>query len=341
MIRYLIRRLYLYSITVMLLLFLLFVISYQLPGSRYTILSGITQPTPAQQTQVNSLYQTDTNFILEFIAFVGQRLNLEFGVSMISQHAITSELLYTIPASLELGLVAMFIALLFAFPLGILSAISSQKVFKRSVIIVMLIGYSIPTFWFGILLSYNLGNTWNIFPVAGRLNLLYEIETITGFLLIDTLLDQHYYKWDALLDVLNHMLLPTCTLAIYPFTVMLRITHSTFKEIMAENYIKAAYARGLTSFQVIKNHAIQNAISPILNNFSLLIGGFISYGVINEYIYDWPGFGQWLLNGIFQNDHTVILSGVFLISLTIITVSMVIDITTMLSNPVHRKQLYE
>jgi cationic peptide transport system permease protein len=341
MIRYLIRRLYLYSITIILLLFLLFVISYQLPGSRYTILSGLNNITALQQTKLEALYQTDSNVFFEFIAFVGQRLNLEFGVSMISQNSITAELMQTIPASLELGLFAMFIALLFALPLGIISAISTDKTFKRSVIIVMLIGYSIPTFWFGILLSYNLGNTWNILPVAGRLNLLYNIETITGFLLIDTMLDQHYYKWDALLDVLNHMFLPTCTLAIYPFTIMLRITHSTFKEIMAENYIKAAYSRGLTSFQVIKNHAIQNAIAPILNNFSLLIGGFISYGIINEYIYGWPGFGQWLLNGIFQRDHTVILSGVLIISLTIITVSIVIDITTMLSNPVQRKKLYE
>ena len=340
MINYFIRESYLLIVTIVLLLLVLFLMTYQFPVPHYVSLTGIMDPTVQQLVLMKEYYLIGSGFFSEFLAFVSLRLNGEMGLSMTSQSNIAQELAQVIPASTELGFCALLLALTLGTPLGIFAALSRKKWFKESTIFFTLSVYSIPIFWFGILLSLYLGIYANILPVSGRINLLYDIPHSTGFLLIDILLSDVPYKWDAFSDAIQHIILPACMLAIYPFAIMARITYSSMTEVMNTNYIQATQARGLSTFKIVFNHALPNAMLPVIRQFSLMLGGFFTYGIINEVIFSWPGIGHWLILGIFQRDYTVIQSGVLMISLFIVCASFVIDMIYMLTNPLSRKELY-
>ncbi|MCZ4339582.1 ABC transporter permease subunit [Shewanella colwelliana] len=340
MIRYLIRRLNLFLATSLILFIVMFIAVSKFPVDRIAALTGIQQPTAQQVTRITQDYRLNDGQISQFIAYLQQRLNGELGVSSTSQNLILDELTAVLPASFELGFFAGLIAVLFGIPLGVLASLSTNKITQHSIMAITLTGYSIPVFWLGLTLSLWFGVQLGWLPISGQINLLYEIDSITGFLLIDTLLSDSKYALSAFLDALQHIILPAVTLAVLPFTVVVRITRSAMMTIMEETYIKAAEARGLHTSTIVLRHALPNAFIPVLKNLGLMLGAFASYAMVVEVIFSWPGVGAWLVSGIYQRDYTVIQGGILSVALIIIFLSILIEIMHTALNPISRKELY-
>ncbi|QQX78847.1 ABC transporter permease [Shewanella sp. KX20019] len=338
--RYLLRRLNLFLATSLVLIGVLFIATSYFPVEQQYALTGIESPTTEQLVLSRSEYQLDSNQFRQFLAYTQQRVSGNLGVSITSQKPVIDELSQVLPASFELAIVAGILAMCLGVPLGILASLSKNKITQHSIMAITLTGYSIPVFWLGLSLSLWFGVELGWLPISGRINLLYEIEPTTGFMLIDTLLTQSIYRTSAFLDAVQHIVLPAITLAVLPFTVVVRITRSAMLHIMNEPYIRAAEARGLHTGTIVLRHALPNALIPVLKNMGLMLGTFASYAMIVEVIFSWPGVGSWLVSGIYQRDYTVIQGGVLGVALIIIFFSIFIDVLHNAFNPITRKEIY-
>ncbi|QYK02628.1 ABC transporter permease [Shewanella psychrotolerans] len=340
MIRYLIRRLNLFLATSLILFIVMFIAMTKFPVERTLALTGIQSPSATDVITMTKDYHLDGNQISQFIAYMQQRLSGNLGISLTSQNPVIDELSAVLPASFELGFVAGFIALFFGIPLGVLASLSNNKITQHTIMAITLTGYSIPVFWLGLSLSLWFGVRLGWLPISGQINLLYEIKSVTGFLLIDSLLSNSQYAMSAFIDALLHIILPAVTLAVLPFTVVVRITRSAMISIMEKTYIKAAEARGLHTSTIVLRHALPNAFIPVLKNLGLMLGAFASYAIVVEVIFSWPGVGAWLVSGIYQRDYTVIQGGILAVALIIIFLSILIEVMHTALNPISRKELY-
>ncbi|GIU24342.1 ABC transporter permease [Shewanella schlegeliana] len=338
--RYLLRRLNLFLATSFVLIAVLFITTSYFPTSKVVALTGITEPTAEQLQNIETTYQLNGNQLEQFFAYAKARLSGDLGVSITSQRPVIEELTQALPASFELAIVSGLIAVLLGVPLGVFASLSKNKVTQHSIMAITLTGYSIPVFWLGLTLSLWFGVKLGWLPVSGRLNQLYEVEPVTGFMLTDTILWESVYRFSAFKDALFHIILPSITLAVLPFTVVVRITRAAMLNIMEQPYIKAAEARGLHTSTIVLRHALPNALIPVLKNMGLMLGTFASYAMIVEVIFSWPGVGSWLVSGIYQRDYTVIQGGVLGVALTIIFLSILIEVIHNAYNPLSRKELY-
>ena len=338
--RYLVRRLNLFIATTIALITVLFITTGHFPVERPYALSGIAAPTSTQLQNITDNYQLNGNQLQQFIAYAQTRLSGDLGLSVTSQRPVIEESTQALPASFELAIVAGLIAVLFGVPLGVLASLSKNKVTQHSIMAITLTGYSIPVFWLGLTLSLWFGVELGWLPVSGRINLLYEIEPVTGFMLIDTLLSDSIYRVSAFKDAVFHIILPSITLAVLPFTVVVRITRAAMLTIMEQPYIKAAEARGLHTGTIVLRHALPNALIPVLKNMGLMLGTFASYAMIVEVIFSRQGVGSWLVSGIYQRDYTVIQGGVLGVALIIIFFSILIEVLHTAYNPLSRKEIY-
>ncbi|GIU10502.1 MULTISPECIES: ABC transporter permease [unclassified Shewanella] len=338
--RYLLRRLNLFIATSFVLIAVLFVTTGYFPTNKTVALTGISNPTPEQLHSIEETYQLNESQLEQFFAYTKTRLSGDLGLSVTSQRPVIEELTQALPASFELAIVSGLIAVLLGVPLGVFASLSKNKVTQHSIMAITLTGYSIPVFWLGLTLSLWFGVKLGWLPVSGRINLLYEIEPVTGFMLVDTLLWDSIYRFSAFKDALFHIILPSITLAVLPFTVVVRITRAAMLNIMELPYIKAAEARGLHTSTIVLRHALPNALIPVLKNMGLMLGTFASYAMIVEVIFSWPGVGSWLVSGIYQRDYTVIQGGVLGVALTIIFLSILIEVIHNAYNPLSRKEIY-
>lgn len=338
--RYFLRRVILFAATSMLMIAVLFIATNLFPVEKSYALSGIQFPTPTQQQVLTRDYQLDSHSLYQFTAYLTERLSGNLGISSNSQQSVADELLNVLPASFELSLFAGFLALCFGIPLGVIAASTKSKALEVSILAMTLTGYSVPVFWLGLSLSLWFGVNLGWLPISGQINLLYEIEPVTGFMLLDTLLSDSVFRMAAFNDALLHLILPAVTLAILPFTSVIRITRQAMQDVMTQTYIQAAEARGLSSWKILLRHALPNALIPVLKSFGLMLGSFASYAIVVEVIFAWPGVGAWLVSGIYQRDYTVIQGGILAVSLLIIFLSIVIDLIYTAINPMSKKELY-
>ncbi|RTR34332.1 ABC transporter permease subunit [Shewanella atlantica] len=340
MAQYLLRRLNLFLATSFVLFIVLFIVTSHFPVEKSFALTGLHSPNAQQLEQIEADYSLNDGQFSQFISYLQQRLSGNLGISATSQRPVIDELASVLPASFELAAVAAMLALTMGIPLGVLASLSRHKITQHTIMAITLTGYSIPVFWLGLTLSLWFGVQLGWLPISGQLNLLYEIEPITGFVLIDTLLSDSPYSTSAFIDALLHIILPAITLAVLPFTVVVRITQAAIISIMDQTYIKAAEARGLHTSRVVLRHALPNALIPVLKNLGLMLGSFASYAMVVEVIFAWPGVGAWLVSGIYQRDYTVIQGGVLAVALIIIFISIMIEVLHTAINPLSRKELY-
>jgi len=337
---YLLRRFNLFLATSLLMLIILFYVTAMFPVDRAFALTGIQNPSAIEAMQIIKDYRLDQSEFSQFLAFVDQRLSGNLGISVTSQQPVAKELAVVMPASFELAAFAAMLALVLGIPLGVLASLNQHKLTQHTIMAITLTGYSIPVFWLGLSLSLWFGVELGWLPISGQINLLYEIKPVTGFMLIDTLLSNSEYRIPAFKDALSHIVLPGITLAILPFTVVVRITRAAMMNVMNQTFIRAAEARGLATGTIIIRHALPNALIPLLKHLGLMLGAFASYAIVVEVIFSWPGVGSWLVSGIYQRDYTVILGGILAVSVLIIFLSILIEVVHTASNPLSRKELY-
>jgi dipeptide transport system permease protein len=195
---------------------------------------------------------------------------------------------------------------------------------------VSLTGYSMPIFWWGLLLILLFSVQLDLTPVSGRVDLLYYIEPVTGFLLIDSLLSD---QEGAFRSALAHLILPTIVLGTVPLAVIARMTRSAMLEVLGEDYIRTARAKGLPPIWVVGAHALRNALIPVVTVIGLQVAALFTGAILTETIFSWPGVGKWLVEAISRRDYPVLQGGALLIGSLVMAVNLFVDLLYGLINP--------
>lgn len=334
------RRLNLFFFTILALTLLSFSLSFLFPGDPLINLSGQINATPEELLVLSEKYQTNASLFTQYLAYLKHIINGDFGISMASQSVISTEILNLLPATIELSLVALFIAMVIGIPLGFLAAIKHRKPADNIILSVAMIGYSIPVFWLGLLaiLVFSIELGW--LPSAGQISLLFEIPQVTGIKLIDIVLSNNPYKWQAFADASAHIILPAFVIAITPATIFIRLARTAMLEVLETSYIRAAKAKGLSFNQIIFRHAIRNSLIMIIRHVGLQLANLITIAMITEVIFSWPGIGRWLIESIYQRDYTAISSGLLVLSSFIFIVHILTDFVYAALNPLARSIKY-
>ena len=330
------RRLNLFFFTMLLLTILSFSLSFLFPGDALLNVSGQINATPEQILILSESYKADSSILTQYFSYLKHILNGDLGLSMSSQSPISSEIGDLLPATIELSMVALFLAMIIGIPLGFIAAIKHNKSTDNIILSIAMIGYSIPVFWLGLLAILIFSITLPWLPSAGQISLLFEIKHVTGIQLIDILLSDNTYKWQAFQNASAHIILPACVIAMAPGTIFIRLARSSMLEVLETSYIRAASAKGLTFNQIIVNHAIRNSLVKIIRHVGLQFANLVTLAMITEVIFSWPGIGRWLIDSIYQRDYTAIQSGLLVLSCFIFIVHILTDFIYAALNPIAR-----
>jgi len=330
------RRLNLFIFTFIILTVLSFSLSFLFPGDPLVNLTGQVNATPEQRAVLIEAYQHNSNIFKQYWAYLTHLFNGELGISIASHLPISSEIVNLLPATIELSVVALLIAMAIGIPIGFIAAVNYEKVTDSTILFISMFGYSIPIFWLGLLavLIFSIQLGW--LPSAGRLSLVYEIEPVTGIQFFDILMSKSEYKWQAFQDATLHIIMPACVVAIAPMTIFIRLARTAMIEVLESSYITAAKAKGLTFWQIIRRHAIRNALVNVIRHIGLQFANLVTLAMVTEVIFSWPGIGRWLIESIFQRDYTAIQGGLLALSSFIFIVHIVTDFIYAALNPLAR-----
>ncbi len=335
MLRYIASRLLVLVPTVLGIVLLAFFLVRQLHGDAVEARSGERGITTEQLAERRHALGLDRPLYEQFGVYLGQLMQGDLGKSYVTQRPVIDEFMELFPATIELSVVAMIFAVVIGLPAGILAALTRGSILDHGVMGAALAGYSMPIFWWAILLIVLFSNILGLTPVSGRLDVLYYIEPTTGFMLIDTLLsDEPESFWSAL----RHLILPSVVLGTIPLAVIARMTRSAMLEVLGEDYIRTARAKGLSPFRVVWVHALRNALIPVITVIGLQVGTLLAGAVLTETIFSWPGVGKWLIDAIGRRDFPAVQGGILLIAVTIIAVNLAVDLLYGLINPRIRHQ---
>ncbi len=271
--------------------------------------------------------------------YIQQLMNLNLGYDIHGQ-PILDQILLVFPATLELVFFAMLISLFIGLPVGTLAGMRQGKLIDTIISFTSVVGFAVPIFWIALIFimffSLNLGIT----PVSGRYDLLYQIDHVTGFAVIDAFLSRGSYQGYALYSVLMHLILPSLVLAIAPTTEVIRLMRSSVSDVMKQNYIRAARIRGLSHYEIIVQHVLRNALPPIIPKVGVQLSTMLTYAIITESIFNWPGIGRWLLQALSHHDYIAIQAGVIVVATLVLVTNILSDLIGAMVNPLVRKQWY-
>ena len=337
---YILRRLGLFFFMILMLSVFTFSLAYLFPGDPLSNLSGIPSGNFAQHSELEDKYLYNSNYFMQYIAFLGRIFQGDWGLSFASGDSVFSHIVDLLPATLELSVYALIVSVVIGVPTGILGSGYHKRWPDKLINSVTMVGYSMPVFWLALLLIMVFSLKLGWFPMSGRMGLLYEIPASTGFILIDIALAGFPYKGMAFVDALRHLTLPTIVLAMYPTTVLVRFTRESMLKVMDQNFIKTARAKGLNRRQLIMHHALRNALLPVIKQIGLQFSTLITLAMITEVIFSWPGIGRWLIDSIYQRDFPAIQGGLMAVSLFVILASITAELTYTLFDPLSRNQAH-
>lgn len=304
------------------------------PGDPVMLLLGERGASPELYAEMKRNLGMDRPLVEQYFGFVSQALQGDLGISIHSKRPVIEEFLDRFPATVELGLIAMFWAVLAGIPLGILAAVKRNSPFDYLVMGGALVGYSMPIFWWGLVLILVFSVTLGWTPVSGRISVMYDIDPRTGFMLVDTWLSGE--GWASFKSALAHLILPAVVLGTIPLAAVARMTRSSLLEVLREDYIRTARAKGLSFYGVVVVHALRNALIPIITVVGLMVGAVLTGAILTETIFSWPGIGKWLVNSVTARDYPVIQGGVLLMAVVVISVNLVVDVLYQVVNPLMR-----
>ncbi len=307
-----------------------FALIHLIPGDPVTIMGGERGMTAGERAELEAMLGLDRPIWQQYFVYIGNVLQGDLGTSYVTRQPVMSEFMSLFPATIELTFCAAVFAVVVGLTLGILAAIKRGGLLDHTVMTISLTGYSMPIFWWGLLLillfSVNLGWT----PVSGRIDLVYWVDEVTGFMLIDTLLSD---EEGAFLSAVQHLILPSIVLGTIPMAVIARMTRSSMLEVLGEDYIRTARAKGLSKRKIIVKHALRNALIPVITVMGLQVGLLLGGAILTETIFAWPGVGKWLIESIGRRDYPVVQGGLLLIATIIILVNLLVDLMYGVVNP--------
>lgn len=331
MIKFIIRRVLLTLPTFVALMAVTFIAIRLVPGDPVEVRTGERGISPERLAYFRHELGLDQPLWKQFADYVWQLLHGNFGVSLSTNEKVLTEFFTLFPATLELALAGMLFAVIIGVPSGVVAAVKRGSIFDQALMGFAVTGFSMPIFWWGLLLIMLVSEGLGLTPVSGRIDMIqYYFEPVTGFMLIDSLLSD---QEGAFLSALHHLVLPMIVLGTVPLAVIARMTRSSMLEVLSEDYVRTARAKGLSEFRVISVHALRNALIPVVTVIGLQVGGLLAGAVLTETIFSWPGVGKWLIEAIGRRDYPALQGGILLISTLVIIVNVIVDVLYGAINP--------
>ena len=301
-----------------------------LPGDPVLLMAGERGLTEERYQALLKEFGYDRPLWQQYLDYLRDLLSGDFGQSLVTKKPVLTEFFALFPATVELSVCAMIIAVAIGIPAGVFAATRRGSFADQAIMGTALVGYSMPIFWWGLLLIIVFSGTLQWTPVSGRISLLYFFPQETGFMLIDSLLSG---QKGAFTSALRHIILPSVVLATIPLAVIARQTRSAMLEVLGEDYIRTARAKGMSPRRVVGLHALRNAMIPVITVIGLSVGTLLAGAILTETIFSWPGIGKWMVDSIFRRDYPVVQGGLLLIAGVVMIVNLIVDMTYGLINP--------
>ena len=330
MIRFVVQRVLLIIPTFLGAALLIFVLIHSIPGDPIQMMLGEKVIDPARKAAMMAQYGLDRPLWVQFLDYIWHVVQGDFGKSIVTKNPVLVDFFSLFPATIELSVCAMVFAIAVAIPAGVLAAEKRGSIYDHVLMDSALTGYSMPIFWWGLLLILLFSVQLNWTPVSGRIDLDYYFDGGTNFMLWDALVtDQE----GAFTSAVTHLILPAIVLGTIPLAVIARMTRSAMLEVLGEDYVRTARAKGLSRFRVVGVHALRNALIPVVTVIGLQVGTLMGGAILTENIFSWPGVGSWLVNSIYQRDYPSVQGGVLLIAAFVILINLSVDLVYGVLNP--------
>ncbi len=330
MLRFLGSRLAILIPTFLGVTFVAFAFIRLIPGDPILLMVGERGISPERHAQMMAQFGFDRPFLIQYLGFLANLLHGDLGRSIVTREPVLGEFFTLFPATVELSIAGMLVALLIGLPAGIVAAVKRGSILDHSVMGISLTGFSMPIFWWGLLLIILFSGILQWTPVSGRISLTYFVEAKSGFMLIDSLLSD---EKGAFRSALSHLILPAIVLGTVPLAVIARQTRSAMLEVLGEDYVRTARAKGLPPMRVVGVHALRNALIPVVTVVGLLVGTLFGGAILTETIFAWPGVGKWLVDSISRRDYPSVQGGIVLIASIVMLVNLCVDLLYGLINP--------
>jgi peptide/nickel transport system permease protein len=307
-----------------------FVISHMIPGDPARMMAGerASDETVAQMREALGL---DQPLHVQYLTYVGDLLQGDFGVSIRTQRPVMDDILRFFPATIELAVAALLFAIVLGIPLGVLSAVAKDRGIDHLTRTLSVTGISTPAFWLGLLLIYLFYGQLGILPGSGRIaGNMSPPPFVTGFYTVDSVIAG---DWAALRSALAHLILPALTLGFIHLGVVTRQIRSAMLEVLQEDYIRTAKASGLSRARIILDHGLRNALIPSVTMIGLAFGDLLYGAVLTETVFAWPGMGNYVVESIAALDFPAIMGFTVVASTAYVLLNLLVDLTYMFLDP--------
>jgi peptide/nickel transport system permease protein len=301
---------------------LVFSFIHLIPGDPAVVMLG-ERATPQRVAEVRAQLGLDKPLFQQYLIYAGKVVRGDFGTSILRGDPVLWDLVRRFPATVELACSAILIAVCIGIPMGIVSAVWRNSIFDGASRLVALTGVSMPIFWLGLMLAWFFGVMLGWFPTGFRLGTNVSLPVVTHFNLLDSLLAGN---GAALRSSLRHLVLPALALSTIPMAVIARMTRASLLEVMSQEYIRTAEAKGLPQRAVILRHAMRNALLPVMTITGLQVGRLLAGAILTETIFSWPGIGLWIFESIQARDYPIVQGATLFIATIFVTVNLITDV---------------
>jgi dipeptide transport system permease protein len=301
-----------------------------IPGDPIEIMVGERRLDPEAHAALMKQMGLDQPLPTQYAQYLGQLARGDLGKSLVTREPVLDEFKVLFPATVELAGAALLLALGLGLPLGVAAALKRGSWFDQLVMATATVGNSMPVFWWGLILIMTFSVGFELTPVSGRIGIEYDVPFVTGFMLIDAALSDEAGAWWS---AAQHLVLPAVVLGTIPMAVVARMTRSAMLEVLREDYMRTARAKGLSPTRVVLHHGLRNALIPIVTVLGLQVGSLLGGAVLTETIFSWPGIGKWLIDAIARRDYPVVQAGILISALIFIGVNLVVDLLYGVVNP--------
>ncbi|WP_300012469.1 ABC transporter permease [Pseudonocardia sp.] len=329
MLRFVLRRLLQVIPTLLLLSLLVFAWLRNLPGGPAVALLG-DRATPERVAELNRLYGLDQPIPLQYLQFLGRAVTGDFGTSSITGQPVLLEIARALPATVELSVAALVLAVGLGIPLGYLAAVNRGRPLDAGTVIGTLVGVAVPVFFLGYVLKAVFAVQLGWFPPSGRQSVRIDATDVTGFAILDGLLTGEF---DATLDALVHLVLPAVALATIPLAVIVRITRASVLDVTGADFVRTARSKGLTPGTIRGRHVLRNALLPVSTTVGLQVGLLLAGAVLTERVFVWGGLGTLLAEAIERRDYPRLQAILLLGALVYIVVNLLVDLSYAIIDP--------
>jgi dipeptide transport system permease protein len=328
--RFLLKRLALLLPTFIGITLAAFFLIRLVPGDPIEVMVGERKLDAQAHARLVTQLGLDQPLLVQYGRYLKQTVSGDLGTSIVSREPVAAEFAALFPATIELALAALMLALVVGVTLGALAALNRGKFIDQGVMGLATLGYSMPIFWWGLVLIMVFSVDLGLTPVSGRIAIEYDIDARTGFMLIDSWLSG---EAGAFTSALRHLLLPALVLGTVPMAVIARMTRSSLLEVLREDFMRSARARGLSPLRVVVVHGLRNALIPVITVVGLQTGALLGGAVLTETIFSWPGIGKWLIDSIGRRDYPVVQAGILISALTFIAANLIVDVLYGVADP--------